>query len=113
MKILTYIIPEEHQKNEFIMSLFDQFEKKGKLSEKQENALRSAIDIEEDFLEFDFKCPDAKFEEDFNELKAKLKRNRFRYTRTKNNCIKALQSLIYKQPNWNLINKTLRPFYEI
>ncbi len=107
MKIMDYIIPKGHQNNDFIISLFNQFEKNGKLSEKQISSLRSVIDIEEDFFEYDFKCPDVNFQNEFNDLKAKLTRNRFKYTITKNRCIKAIQSILYNKPDWNLIDSAL------
>ena len=108
MKILNYIIPEDHQQNDFVQSLFEQFTKKGKLTEKQEFALRNCIEIEDDFLEDDVDVDlSSNLYEDFKLLKTKLHRNRFRYTATKNRCIKALQSIIHNKPDSYLIDKVL------
>ena len=107
MKILDYIIPQKHQDNSFILSLLAYAEKNGKLTENQEIALRDCIDIEDDFFEYDVTPKNGKFLQDFNELKEKLARNRFKSIRNKNKCIRGIQSILNNKPNYGLIDKAL------
>ena len=114
MKILNYIIPEEFKNEPFIISLHKQFKSKGKLSIKQTYALQDIIGVEVDFYAHDFKEINEKLlddnpylQDDFNELRAKLERNRFRATKGRNKCVRALQSIIDEKPNAELINDAL------
>jgi len=113
MKILDYIIPEEYRKNDFVRNVHRYFLDKGSITDKQENALRWCIGVEEDFFEYDVKVPkDSPQFDDFILLKEKYQRDRFRYTRTKNECIKAMQSIIYERPDYALINNALGRNYD-
>ena len=107
MKILTYIIPKDVQSLGFIQSVAAQFEEKGKISPKQEAALRDIIGIEEDFFHWDYDPKGKEAEEQYNTLYAKLKRDRFRKTKNRNKCVRALTSIAEGKPRWDLINDAL------
>lgn len=109
MFILDYIIPKDLQSNNFIQSLHAQFEEKGELSKRQKFALEDMLEIELDFFGWEFK-PDPSNEdicEEWDILISKLTRNRFRKVKNKNKCIRALESIIYGQPDQRLIDDAL------
>lgn len=110
MEIMGYSIPVEFQSNNFICSLFDQFETKGTLSKKQVEALENVIGVELEFNDFDFTV--SKDHECFNALNTlmkKLKANRFRKVKTRNDCIRAVKSIIDGSPRWQLIDYIINP----
>jgi superfamily I DNA and RNA helicase len=111
MKILNYIIPMSLTKNDFVLSLAKQAEKNGELTLRQEEALRDIIGIEEDYFYWDEICYVIEYEKEFNELREKLRRNRFRKTKTKNKCIRALISIIENKPRRWLIDEALGIYY--
>ena len=110
MEILGYIIPKSLETNDFIRSIYEQSKKKD-LTLKQNEAFLDIIGYEEDFFEFDFPCPQDMIVQglnvDFDSLKEKLKRDRFRKTSTKNKCIRALKSIIYSSPRYGIIDEVL------
>jgi hypothetical protein len=82
--------------------------KGGKLSAKQFNALKDALDIEEDFYRWDYECKDTnEYASDYSDLKAKLIRNKFKSVKGRNKCIRAMQSIIDGTPNYYLIEDAL------
>jgi hypothetical protein len=96
MEIDGYIIPSSMQKNSFIQSLFTQFSKKGKLSKNQLNALKGMLDINEDFFQPNVECPESMIDciDLFNEIKEKLKKNRFNKVSSRNKHIRTLLSIL-------------------
>jgi len=128
MKILGYIIPKDLQSVDFVKSLYTQAEKKGELTKGQIDALKDILEIEEEFFHFPDKCPmeetpdykddDGDFKhlqyQDYYTLLNKLKRNRFKKVKKKNQCVRALQSYVDGKINYKLIEKALnrdyRPF---
>lgn len=110
MKILNYIIPIHLQNNNFLHSLTAQLDQKGSLSRKQIDALEDILEIRLDFFLWDAVCPSEIFEEygnDFNELMEKMKRNRFKSNRSRNRCIRCIESIVDGAPNSNLIEDAL------
>lgn len=107
MVILSYIIPKSLQSNDFVKSLHKQFEEKGQLSIRQTEALVDMLEIDLDFFEWDAKCLDENYQDDFEKLMAKMKRNRFRKVKTRNKCIRAIESIIEGKPRPSLIADAL------
>lgn len=107
MKILTFTIPKELQSNSFMISLFTQFTRDGKLSKKQSCALQDMLEIDEEFYNWDYTCTNERFAYDYNALLAKLNKDRFRSVKTKNRCIRAMQSIIDEKPDTYLIDEAL------
>lgn len=108
MKILSYYIPKDLQNNTFLKSLHEQvYNKGGKLSIKQLNALKDALDIDEDFYNWDYKCTNDRYANDYDLLKNKLIANRFKTTKGRNKCIRAMQSIIDNKPDYYLIEDAL------
>jgi len=105
MKIANFIIPKSLQSNDFIKSVHKQFQEKGELSKKQVWVLADVLEIEEDFYEWNH-IPTIE-EQTYEELKAKLIRNRFRKTKNRNKCIRAMYSIIDEKPDYALINDAL------
>lgn len=105
MMIYDYIIPQELQTNSFIVSLNRKFKECGKLTPRQYEALQDMLDID---LDLDF-YTDIKYEinenyiNDYTQLINKLKKTNFRKAKTKNNCIRAIQSIIEGKPRFSLI----------
>ena len=113
MQILDYEIPTHLQDNAFIKSLHDQYCEKGSLSQNQIYALMGFLDIEIEFYNYDAECPDEmklKFGNMFDILFTRLKENRFRFARKRNDCIIALNSILDCKPNYTKINKIFDPF---
>lgn len=110
MKIMSFIIPVDLRSNDFIKSLHKQFEEKGELSKRQVWALADVLEIEEEFYEWDYN-PTIE-ESSYEELKAKLKRNRFRKIKNRNKCIRAMHSIINGKPEYRLINDALGLNYQ-
>jgi hypothetical protein len=107
MKILSFFIPKELQSNQFIKSLYRQAQGSEKtLSTRQLNALKDMLDIDEDFYNWDFEC-DNDHAGNYNDLKNKLIRNRFKTVKGKNKCIRAMQSIIDGKPDHYLIQEAL------
>lgn len=106
MRILDFIVPEYLRDNTFIISLHKQFTKHGTLTKKQVDALEDALEIELDFYGWDMPVPEE-HREDFEELLAKFRRNRFLRTKNKNKCIRAMNSIIDGVPCQRLINSSL------
>ena len=95
MVIHDYIVPKGLQENPFVQSLKRQYDTKGELSNKQLIALEDLLEISLDFYEWDHRPdPDSEFFEDYFLLLDKLKRNRFRKTKNRNKCIRALENII-------------------
>lgn len=110
MKILKYIIPKDLQKNNFMLSLKAQFEKSGELSKRQKYALEDMLEIELDFYDWSFELPedsDPSLRSDFDELMKKLKLNRFRKIKTRNKCIRAIESIIQNKTDKYLVDDAL------
>lgn len=111
MRILDFTVPEYLRGDPFINSLHKQFIKSGVLSKKQVDALEDALEIELDFYGWDIPVPEE-HREDFEKLLAKFRRNRFRGTKTKNRCIRAMNSIIDGVPRQSLIDGALgRQFF--
>lgn len=109
MKILSYYIPRDLQNNVFLRSLHEQVHSKGgKLSTKQLNALKDALDIEEDFYNWDYKCTNDNYVNDYELLKSKLIADRFKTVKGRNKCIRAMSSIIIGAPDYYLIEDALR-----
>ena len=107
MKILSYYVPKNLQSNEFIRSLHQQVNvKDGKLSIRQMNALKDMLDIDEEFYNWDYECKDEN-SGNYNDLKNKLIRNRFKTVKGKNKCIRAMESIIIGKPDHYLIQEAL------
>ena len=106
MRILNFIVPEYLRDDPFIISLHKQFTKSGTLTKKQTDALEDALEIELDFFGWDIPVPEE-HREDFEQLLAKYRRNRFRSTKNKNKCIRAMNSIIDGVPNQSLIDDSL------
>lgn len=106
MRILDFIVPEYLRDDPFIISLHKQFTKHGTLTKKQTDALEDALEIELDFYGWDMPVPEE-HREDFEELLAKFRRNRFHTIKGKNKCIRAMNSIIDGNPNRVLINNSL------
>lgn len=110
MRILDFIVPEYLRDNTFIISLHKQFTKSGVLTKRQVDALEDALEIELDFYGWDIPVPEEHLE-DFEKLLAKF-RNRFHGTKTKNRCIRAMNSIIDGVPCQSLIDSALgRQFF--
>ena len=106
MRILNFIVPKYLQDDPFIISLHKQFTKSGVLTKKQTDALEDALEIELDFYGWDAPVPEE-HRVDFEELLAKFRRNRFRNTKNKNRCIRAMNSIVDGVPNQRLIYSSL------
>ena len=106
MRILNFIVPEYLRDDPFIISLHKQFTKSGTLTKRQTDALEDALEIELDFFGWDIPVPE-KHRYDFEQLLAKYRRNRFRSTRNKNKCIRAMNSIIDGAPCQSLIDSAL------
>ena len=106
MRILNFIVPEYLRDDPFINSLHKQFAKSGALTKKQTDALEDALEIELDFFGWDIPVPEER-REDFEKLLAKYRRNRFRSTRNKNMCVRAMNSIIDGVPDRSLIDDSL------
>ena len=111
MKILDYYIPLHLQENNFFQSLHSQYEKSGKLSCKQIFALENYLGIEKDFFDWNTPIPESQehFKSKLEELKNKLKKDRFIYAANKNKCIKAIMSILNNSPDSFLIDSVLYP----
>jgi hypothetical protein len=108
MKILSFFIPKELQCNEFIKSLHMQVHNKGGvLSTRQMNALKDILEIDEEFFDWDYRCLDERYAGDYNDLKNKLIRNRFRSIKGKNKCVRAMNSIIAGKPDYYAIEDSL------
>jgi len=103
MQIGTYYIPLKLHENEFVKSLSSQFEKTGRLSQKQLNALEDILEIDVDFFGSDYEIADL----DFELLLAKYKRNRFKNIWTRNRCVRAMNSIINGNKNQELVDLAL------
>lgn len=113
MRILDYEIPTNLQDNSFLKSLHDQYNKNGSLSQNQIYALMGFLDIEIEFYNYEAECPEkmkSQFGDRFDILLTKLKENRFRFARTRNNYIIALNSILDCKPNYIKIDKIFDPF---
>lgn len=116
-EILDYIIPKSLQSNNFIKSLYLQYKKTGKLSERQIEGLRNILDIDNDFLVSGLEFPEALkdsevLKQDFEKLKRKYLNNKFKKAKNKNRCEKAIRSIINQQPDYGLIDEILNPDYK-
>lgn len=107
MKILNYVIPKSLETFGFVQSLAQQVDEKGQLSLKQEEALRDIIGIEEDFYYWDYDPKGKECEDQYEVLFQKLRRDKFRKTKNKNKCIRALISIAEGNPRYYLINDAL------
>lgn len=94
MVIYDLIIPKELQSNQFVNSLHVQFQRNGELSRKQYFALKDMLEIDEDFYNWDFVPAENYFSDEYNILKEKLLKDRFRKVKTKNVVIRAMQAII-------------------
>lgn len=112
MKILSYVIPKALQSNTFIRSLELQFKKSGELSKRQLWALRDMLDIDEEFFDWDYICLDKLYQENYKDLKNKLKRDKFRTIKGKNKCVRAMQSIVDGKPDHYLIREALGLDYQ-
>jgi len=117
MKIEDYVIPSDLQSNSFIRSLKSQSETK-KLSERQLQSLIDILEIPIDFMNNDLPnkelYSDDKYEyflSEYHILNNKLKRNRFRRVKNRNNCIRAIQTILNGNPDIELIDKALNRNY--
>lgn len=106
MQILNFTVPKYLRCDPFIISLHKQFTKSGVLTKKQTDALEDALEIELDFYGWDVPVPEEN-RADFEELLAKFRRNRFRNTKNKNRCIRAMNSIIDGAPRQILIDSSL------
>ena len=106
MRILNFIVPEYLRGDPFIISLHKQFTKSGTLTKRQTDALEDALEIELDFFGWDIPVPEER-REDFEKLLAKYRRNRFRCTKNKNRCVRAMNSIIDGVPCQSLIDSAL------
>lgn len=106
MQILNFTVPKYLRGDPFIISLHKQFTKSGVLTKKQTDALEDALEIELDFYGWDVPVPEG-HRVDFEELLAKFRRNRFRNTKNKNRCIRAMNSIIDGAPSQSLIDSSL------
>lgn len=106
MKILSFQIPKDLQ-GAFIYSLKQQFDKNGSLSRKQTWALKDILEIDEEFFNWDYVCSNERFSYDYNSMLVKLKKDRFRSVKTKNRCIRAMQSIIDEKPDTYMIDEVL------
>jgi hypothetical protein len=106
VRILDFIVPEYLRDNTFIISLHKQFTKSGTLTKKQVDALEDALEIELDFYGCNIPVPEEHLE-DFEKLLAKFRRNRFHTIKSKNKCIRAMNSIIDGVPDRCLINNSL------
>lgn len=120
MEICTLIIPKKLQTNPFIVSLHKQYTQKGKLTINQLWALEDMLEIRLDFFEWDFKLdPESvdyiEMKENWDQLIAKLNRDRFRKNKNRNKCVRALMSIVEGQPKCGLIDEALgrgfNPYY--
>lgn len=107
MRILSYIVPKELQGNDFIRSLHRQYKSKGELTKRQTWALRDMLDIDEDFYDWDFVCKIPGVSGNYDDIMTKLKRNKFRATKGRNKCIRALQSIVDGKVDNHLIAEAL------
>lgn len=106
MQILNFTVPKYLRGDPFIINLHKQFTKSGVLTKKQTVALEDAIGIELDFYGWDAAVPEE-HRLDFEQLLAKFRRNRFRNTKNKNRCIRAMNSIIDGAPAQSLIDYSL------
>lgn len=106
MQILDFLVPEYLRDNTFIISLHKQFIKHGTLTKKQTDALEDALEIELDFYGWDVPVPEE-HREDFEKLLAKFRRNGFHTIKSKNRCIRAMNSIIDGAPSQSLIDSSL------
>lgn len=90
-----------------MISLFTQFTRDGKLSKKQAWALKDMLEIDEEFYNWDYVCDNPNLSGDYSDLLAKFKRDRFRSVKTKNKCVRAMESIIQNAPDTYLINDAL------
>ena len=69
MEIAGYIVPDKKKNNKFLHSLKQQYDKKGKLTQKQWEALEDNLGIIKDFYYWD-KLPDwdLDFQNDFDHI---------------------------------------------
>lgn len=107
MQIMSFIIPKDLRSHNFIQSLHAQFDKTKVLSYKQICALKDILEIDEEFFNWDYECQDEHWKDDYQKLKEKLIRNRFRSIKNKNKCVRAMQSVIDGCPNNSLIDDAL------
>ena len=106
MRILNFIVPKYLRGDPFIVSLHEQFTKSGVLTKRQTDALEYALGIELDFFGWDAQVPEEN-RADFEKLLAKYRRNRFRCTKNKNRCVRAMNSIIDGAPCQSLIDSAL------
>ncbi len=118
MEIMGYQIPDKKKNNSFLLSLKQQYEKKGRLSLKQHEALEDNLGILIDFYDFERmpnfdKIQAARsldvLKADFIELRKRVFRNNFRSHKSRNQCIRAVISFLKNGPRYDLINKILYP----
>jgi hypothetical protein len=111
MIINGYIIPLEAQKNSFIRSLMRQVERGRELTPKQIDALEDTIGVELEFTRWDYDIRADQMQLNYisiyENLIEKLRENRFRKTRTRNACIRALNSIVDQNVSWHYIEKAL------
>ena len=114
MEIMGYIIPSELQNDTFIMSIKRQYDLSQKLTPKQQHALIDTIGVTLDFYEWDFdlKTDDSDLQKSFEDLMAKVRRNKFRTARGHNKCVRAINSIVDGTPNWGLIDDALGKNYK-
>ena len=109
MEILGYIIPKDLQKLSFVKSIHEQYQKKGRLSLKQQIAIEGILEIVPDFFDWEYvpTTTDEYIIDCWEQLIAKLKRNKFRKAKTKLTCIRALETIISEEPDMAVIADAL------
>lgn len=109
MKILDYTIPTELQNYDFLLSLKRQEESGKTFSKKQILSLRNVLEIEDDIFSLDFECPASmyEFQKDFETLKNKLTRNKFKKVSSKNKHFYCFMSIVNEEPDRNMIKDLL------
>lgn len=106
--ILGFVIPESLKGNDFLKSLISQYIKKGSLSEKQIEYLQDILEVEVEFYDYEFYLPYCHvLLEDYQDLRAKYKRNKFKGISGKNACARALISIADGSPRTDLIDRVL------
>jgi len=110
MEIMGYMVANQFKVNSFVVSIYNQIQEGKELLLKQKEAIENILEIELDFFDFEFTLPENhEYYIRFNELRLKLYKNNFRKVKPKNNCIRAIQSIINDEPRLDLINQVLYP----
>lgn len=110
MEILGYIVDDSFKGNAFVMSVHKQVQDGRNLSLKQVEAIENILEIELDFFDFEFTLSeDHKWFDEFSTIREKLFKNNFRKVKPKNNCIRAIQSIIDDNPRELLIDQIINP----